>query len=923
MPDGLVKPQSPKKRNRKNRERTGSDAPQSDFFPRIREIGAYLPEELREPVRNLFRNRAELEKENRRLRKSHDALESSHKYSLRLLNAASASLLALNRKGIILESNLAFAALLGRKPPELIGRRFASCLHPDDVSAYRSHVRRLWREGDPQSSEIRLLDGKDVPVYVRMDSVLSKGRVSGSIHLATITGIAQQREAAVKQDLAADVLRELNRGSGDITLLIREVLHLIIRATGFGAVGLRLRQGDDFPYYEQHGFSDDFLYRENFVCGKDKDGSVLRDENNLPILECTCGLVLSGRTPPSASFFTEGGSFWTNKASELLALATEEDPRINPRNQCIHNGYQSVALIPVRSGREIIGLLQLNDRRENRLSRELVRFFEGLGDQIGLTLQRKQAEDALRQKQLDLSRAQAVGQIGSWRLDVEHNILTWSDENHRIFGIPKGTPMTYETFLATVHEEDRRYVDTAWKAALKGEPYDIEHRIRADGAVKWVREKAYLEFDSDGNLWGGFGITQDITRSKQAEEELKDLNESLERRVKERSAVAEFRAEQLQRLTLELTLAEQRERQRLAMVLHDGLQQILVGAKIQLAFVERSQDIHSAVDQVTELIDDAIETSRSLTAELSPPILLQGDLVLAFEWLVRWVHRKYGLNVRLVVRGKIKPLEEEINLLFFQAVRELLFNVVKHSGVKDVTVRVRENNGRIETIVEDKGRGFDPAGLRAEGGRAEGTGLFGIRERISYFGGWMEIDSNPGVGSRFKLILPKSIIPAKPGNFRKIQARPEESLDSRTGSKPVDRSKKIRVFLADDHVVMRQGLSRLLRGEPDMEIVGEASNGESAIGLARELRPDVVLMDVNMPGLGGIDAARILHKEYPDIRIIGLSMFQEDERSKAMKKAGAVEYIAKSGPSDAVLKAIRKCAGTARKRSKKIRKSAQ
>ena len=126
----------------------------------------------------------------------------------------------------------------------------------------------------------------------------------------------------------------------------------------------------------------------------------------------------------------------------------------------------------------------------------------------------KKSEQSLRQSREDLDRAQAVGQIGSWRLDVRRNVLTWSDENHRIFGVPKGTPLTYETFLGIIHPDDRQYVDTQWKAGLRGEPYDIEHRIVVDGQVKWVREKAYLEFDEAGKLLGGFGITQDITERK-------------------------------------------------------------------------------------------------------------------------------------------------------------------------------------------------------------------------------------------------------------------------------------------------------------------------------------------------------------------------------------------------------------------------
>ena len=131
------------------------------------------------------------------------------------------------------------------------------------------------------------------------------------------------------------------------------------------------------------------------------------------------------------------------------------------------------------------------------------------------------AEEALRDSQADLNRAQAVGRIGSWRLDVRCNELTWSAENHRIFGIPQGTPLTYETFLATIHPDDRAYVDRKWQAGLRGEPYDIQHRLVVDGRVIWVRERATLDFDPDGSLVGGFGTTQDITELKAAEERLR------------------------------------------------------------------------------------------------------------------------------------------------------------------------------------------------------------------------------------------------------------------------------------------------------------------------------------------------------------------------------------------------------------------
>ncbi len=130
------------------------------------------------------------------------------------------------------------------------------------------------------------------------------------------------------------------------------------------------------------------------------------------------------------------------------------------------------------------------------------------------------ADESAKKKQYYLAKAQEMGMIGTWELDILKNILIWTDEIYKIFGLPPGTEMNYEIFLNYVHPDDRDYVHEKWSAALKNEPYDIEHRLIVDDKVKWVREKADVEFDTKGNAVKAIGFTQDITERKKAEEKL-------------------------------------------------------------------------------------------------------------------------------------------------------------------------------------------------------------------------------------------------------------------------------------------------------------------------------------------------------------------------------------------------------------------
>src|SRR5208282_5892677 len=118
---------------------------------------------------------------------------------------------------------------------------------------------------------------------------------------------------------------------------------------------------------------------------------------------------------------------------------------------------------------------------------------------------------------LEAEREPDVEQTGTWRLDVHGKRLLWSDENYRIFGIPKGTPLSYEAFLATIQSSDNKVIDRSWQAGPHGASYDSEREVAVGGKTKWVRERVKLEFDAQGKLTGAFGSTLDVTAHKQAE----------------------------------------------------------------------------------------------------------------------------------------------------------------------------------------------------------------------------------------------------------------------------------------------------------------------------------------------------------------------------------------------------------------------
>ena len=263
--------------------------------------------------------------------------------------------------------------------------------------------------------------------------------------------------------------------------------------------------------------------------------------------------------------------------------------------------------------------------------------------------------------------------------------------------------------------------------------------IRKDGWVGWGRQSISLVREAGGKPQFAIALFEDITERRESEEKIRTYQE------------------QLQSLASELSFTEERERRRLATVLHDHIAQLLVVAKGKFEKLQEStlyRSVAKPMEEIRRLIEESIRYTRSLVFELSPPILYELGFEPAMEWLAEHMQKQYGLVVVVEDDERPKPLENEARVLLFRAVRELLFNVLKHSQASGARVRMQRAGEHLEVIVEDNGVGFAPDQPGGASGKIEGFGLFSIRERLNYFGGRMEIKSTPGEVTRIILSLP-------------------------------------------------------------------------------------------------------------------------------------------------------------------------
>jgi two-component system NarL family sensor kinase len=377
--------------------------------------------------------------------------------------------------------------------------------------------------------------------------------------------------------------------------------------------------------------------------------------------------------------------------------------------------------------------------------------------------------------------------------------------------------------------------------------------------------------------------------------EIVDANQAL--RVTETS---------LRQLSARLLQLQDEERRRIARDLHDITGQKIAVLSMSLDRLarlteQRKPEAKDSIKESRDIVTQIGEEIRTLSYILHPPLLDECGLASAVHWYAEGFQKRSGIKLEVEVDGDLPRLPADAETTLFRVVQESLTNVHRYSGSSSAKIRISKTSGEVLLEVIDYGHGIKTGTARGklDGPAPLGVGIPGMRERLHQLGGDLSVDFGT-TGTRVMATLPirKSADGESEENQTSLSVTIRSAEDARR-----------RILIADDHELMRRGLRGLLESHDEWAVCGEAVEGNEAVRKSTELRPDLVIMDVNLPGLSGIEAAQQIRLEREAAKILFFTVHDSDEIIREIMGVGALGYVAKSRASQDLIEAVRMVLG--------------
>ncbi len=608
-----------------------------------------------------------------------------------------------------LQVNEALCRILGYSPEELTSLRFSDVTHPDHLAADLEQIRRLGLgEIDQYTTDKRYVrkDGRIVWGHLSVRAIRDAGgRLLYCLPMVEDITLQKRVERLIhtQRDLALALNRITSLASG-LRLCIEAALDLSEMAGG----GVYLLDDDSaaLDLVVHQGLSPEFV---SMVSHFEADSAHTR-------------LVTAGK--PVYSEYSRLGL---------------------PLNGTVQReGLLGSAIVPIQHEGRVIGCLNVASHTTDELPQFARDAIETIAAQMGGSIARLKAEQALRESEERFHLAVQGADDGLWDWpDMGRDRQWWSRRFYELLGYSEGEIQPSNSrFNSLVHTEDLDTVLAVLRTHQeKDGPFDIEFRLKTrSGEYRWFSARGAVVRTQEGRPCRMSGSIRDITDRRKAQ---------IQR--------ATYQA-RLKNLTAQLALAEERERRRIAVGVHDDIGQKLVLAKLELQSLRRTirqSKVAQGVDRVCDLIDQTMEDAHSLAFELSNPVLYEVGLSEAVEaWLTQRIEKQAGIDCDFASELAGARLDESVAVVLFQAVREVLTNVVKHARARHIKVRVHKVKDEVQVVVEDDGVGLDPAVLDRSADPQRGLGLFNVKERLEYLMGRVEIHSSPGQGTTVTLAAP-------------------------------------------------------------------------------------------------------------------------------------------------------------------------